>query len=54
MIADYLTKVTKSGKELIEIIPSGHYNVPGGIKVRDSTLAAMNTWNQCHRDVGQE
>ena len=46
MIADCLTKVTKSGKDLIEVVRSGYYSIPGGNKVRDSTQIAVKTWNQ--------
>ena len=57
MIADCLTKVTKTGKDLIEVVRSGHYSIPGGSTVRDSTLTAVKTWNQlvkAEMESGQE
>ena len=39
-------KKTKSGQELMEILRTGWYEVPGGPKVRDSTLIAVKTLSQ--------
>ena len=46
MIADCLTKMSKSGEDLVTILRQGHYIIPGGNKVRDSTLTAVKTWRQ--------
>ena len=45
-IADCLTKVTKSGEGLLEIIRSGVYNIPGGSTLRDSTKISVGTWQE--------
>ena len=46
MIADCLTKKTKSGENLMNILRTGAYSIPGGANLRDSTLLAVKTWAQ--------
>ena len=46
MIADCLTKSSKAGEDLLAVIRQGSYIIPGGNKVRDSTLTAVKTWRQ--------
>ena len=46
MLADCLTKVTKSGEDLVSVLRQGVYHIPGGVNVRDSTLTAVKTWRQ--------
>ena len=45
-ISDCLTKVTKNGIMLLNIVRTGIFNPPGGTIVRDSTMLAVRTWNQ--------
>ena len=46
MIADCLTKKTKSGEGLMTILRTGVYAIPGGAVIRDSTMLAVKTWAQ--------
>ena len=45
-ISDCLTKQTRSGVMLLNIVRTGLYDPPGGTDVRDSTKLAVRTWNQ--------
>ena len=45
-ISDCLTKTTKSGILLQNILRTGMYSLPGGTDVRDSTMLAVRTWGQ--------
>ena len=45
-IADCLTKVTKNGDGLLEIIRTGIFNIPGGSTLRDSTQTSVGTWQE--------
>ena len=45
-IADCLTKTTKSGYLLLNLVRNGVFDVPGGTQVRDSTMLSVRTWNQ--------
>ena len=53
-IADCLTKSTKSGFMLLDIVRTGQYDLPGGVRVRDSTMTAVRTWNQLMRVEQQD
>ena len=53
-IADCLTKTTKSGHMLLQIVRTGQYDLPGGTRVRDSTMTAVRTWNQLMRAEQQD
>ena len=45
-IADALTKTTKTGAMLLQLVQTGHYDLPGGTFVRDSTMTSVRTWNE--------
>ena len=46
-LSDCLTKVSKvSNQELMKVLRTGSYNVPGGTAVRDSTKISVKTWQQ--------
>ena len=53
-IADCLTKVTKSGHMLLQLVRTGQYDLPGGTRVRDSTMTSVRTWNQLMRVESQD
>ena len=53
-IADYLTKSTKTGVMLLQIVRSGQYDFPGGTRIRDSTMSSVRTWNEFMRIEHQE
>ena len=53
-IADCLTKTTKSGHMLLQVVRTGQYDLPGGTVVRDSTLTSVRTWNQLMRAEHQD
>ena len=46
MIADCLTKTGKLGDDLLKIVRTGVYQIPGGIHIRDSTRMNIKTWEQ--------
>ena len=46
MIADCLTKTGRLGEDLLRIVRTGSYNIPGGMKIRDSTKLNIKTWQQ--------
>ena len=46
MISDCLTKSGKLGEDLLKIVRTGVYNIPGGVKIRDSTKLNIRTWQQ--------
>ena len=46
MIADCLTKSGKLGDDLWQIVKTGVYHIPGGVKIRDSTKLNIKTWQQ--------
>ena len=46
MISDCLTKTRKLGEDLLNIVRTGVYHIPGGVKIRDSTKLNIKTWQQ--------
>ena len=46
MIADCLTKTGKLGEDLLTVVRTGVYNIPGGVAIRDSTKLNIKTWQQ--------
>ena len=46
MIADCLTKTGKLGEDLLNVVRTGIYNIPGGVTIRDSTKLNIKTWQQ--------
>ena len=46
MLADCLTKTGKLGEELLEVVRTGVYRIPGGVEIRDSTKLNIKTWQQ--------
>ena len=46
MIADCLTKTGRLGEDLLNVVRTGSYNIPGGVKIRDSTRLNIKTWEQ--------
>ena len=48
-IADALTKTTKTGAMLLQLVQTGQYDLPGGTFVRDSTMTSVRTWNELIR-----
>ena len=46
MIADCLTKTGKTGDDLLQVVKRGVYNIPGGVKIRESTKLNIKTWQQ--------
>ena len=46
MIADCLTKTGKLGEDLLTVVRTGVYNIPGGVTIRDSTKLNIKTWQQ--------
>ena len=46
MIADCLTKTGKPGNDLLTIVRTGVYQIPGGVHIRDSTKMNVRTWQQ--------
>ena len=46
MIADCLTKTGKLGDDLLKVVRTGVYQIPGGIHIRDSTKLNIKTWQQ--------
>ena len=53
-LADCLTKSTKSGHMLLQVVRTGQYDIPGGVRIRDSTLTSVRTWNQLMRVEQQD
>ena len=53
-IADALTKTTKTGVILLQLVQTGQYDLPGGTFVRDSTMSSVRTWNELMRVEQQE
>ena len=53
-ISDCLTKSTKNGFMLLQIVRTGQYELPGGTKIRNTTLSAVRTWNELMRVEQQE
>ena len=53
-IADALTKTTKTGVMLLQLVQTGQYDLPGGTFVRDSTMSSVRTWNELMRVEQQE
>ena len=46
MVADCLTKTGKLGEDLLNIVRTGVYVIPGGVRIRDSTRMNIKTWQQ--------
>ena len=46
MISDCLTKTGKLGDDLLRVVRTGVYNIPGGVTIRDSTRINVGTWQQ--------
>ena len=46
MISDCLTKTGKLGDDLLKVVRTGVYNIPGGVAIRDSTRLNIKTWQQ--------
>ena len=46
MIADCLTKTGKLGDDLLNVVKTGVYQIPGGVHIRDSTRLNIKTWQQ--------
>ena len=40
-IADALTKTTKSGEMLLQLVQTGRYDLRGGTQIRDSTMTSV-------------
>ena len=53
-LADCLTKTTKSGHMLLEVVRTGQYDLPGGTEIRDSTMSSVRTWNELMRVEQQQ
>ena len=53
-IADALTKTTKTGVMLLQLVQTGQYDLPGGTFVRDSTMSSVRTWSELMRVEQQE
>ena len=50
MLADSLTKqTTLLDNNLLNTVRAGHYELPGGHQVRDSTRTSVKTWAQLIR-----
>ena len=45
-IADALTKTTKTGEMLLQLVQTGRYDLHGGTQIRDSTMTSVRTWNE--------
>merc|ERR1711893_89585 len=41
-----LTKTGKLGDDLLTIVRTGVYQIPGGVHIRDSTKMNIKTWQQ--------
>ena len=46
MIADCLTKTGRLGEDLLRVVKTGVYQIPGGVTIRDSTKLNIRTWQQ--------
>ena len=46
MIADCLTKTGRLGEDLLKVVKTGVYHIPGGVTIRDSTKLNIRTWQQ--------
>jgi len=46
MIADCLTKTGKLGEDLLKVVRTGSYNIPGGVDIRKSIKLNIKTWQQ--------
>ena len=53
-ISDCLTKTTKNGDMLMDIVRNGRYDVPGGFQIRDSSMLSIRTWHQLMRAEGEQ
>ena len=53
-LSDCLTKTTKSGHMLLEVVRTGQYDLPGGTEIRDSTMSSVRTWNELMRVEQQQ
>ena len=53
-IADALTKSTKTGVMLLQLVQTGQYDLPGGTFIRDSTMSSVRTWNELMQVEQQE
>ena len=53
-LADCLTKSTKTGVMLLQVVRTGLYDLPGGTRIRDSTMTSVRTWNELMRIEAQE
>ena len=53
-LADCLTKTTKTGLMLLQVVRTGSYDLPGGTRIRDSTMTAVRTWNELMRVEADE
>ena len=54
MVADSLTKYKKLGQALWDVVRTGTYSIPGGVRLRDSTKTAIRTWAQLLEAENQE
>ena len=46
MIADCLTKTGRLGEDLLKVVRTGVFHIPGGVTIRDSTKLNIRTWQQ--------
>ena len=47
--SDALTRMTKTGEMLLQLVQTGRYDLPGGTQRRDSTMTSVQTWNELMR-----
>ena len=52
MIADCLTKSSRNSADLMMILRTGLYQIPGGTALRDSTLLSIKTWQELVTEEG--
>merc|ERR1712142_623029 len=53
-IADALTKSTKTGIMLLQLVQTGQYELPGGTTVGSSTTSSAKTWPELMQVEQQE
>ena len=53
MIADCLTKSTRYSADLMTILRTGFYQIPGGTALRDSTQLSIKTWQELVTEEGK-
>ena len=53
-IADALTKSTKTGIMLLQLVQTGQYDLPGGTTVGNSTMPSAKTWPELMQVEQQE